>query len=78
MAPRRHVREPFDPLQRVIEGLQTEVVEQRRVVPVLNLLHKSRDPRVPGLALPRPVLEKIAHLNAERVLKLPAARGRGR
>jgi predicted TIM-barrel fold metal-dependent hydrolase len=26
--------------------------------------------RVPGLALPRPVLEKIAHRNAERVLKL--------
>ena len=26
--------------------------------------------RVPGLALPRPVLEKIGHLNAERVLKM--------
>ena len=26
--------------------------------------------RVPGLALPRPVLEKIGHLNAERVLRL--------
>lgn len=29
--------------------------------------------RVPGLALPRTVLEKIAHLNAERVLAIPAA-----
>ena len=29
--------------------------------------------RVPGLALPRPVLEKIGHLNAERVLGIPAA-----
>jgi predicted TIM-barrel fold metal-dependent hydrolase len=26
--------------------------------------------RVPGLALPRPVLEKLGHLNAERVLKM--------
>jgi predicted TIM-barrel fold metal-dependent hydrolase len=34
--------------------------------------------RVPGLALPRPVLEKIAHLNAERVLGLPAAGEAGR
>jgi predicted TIM-barrel fold metal-dependent hydrolase len=34
--------------------------------------------RVPGLALPRPVLEKIAHLNAERVLGLPAAGAAGR
>jgi predicted TIM-barrel fold metal-dependent hydrolase len=30
--------------------------------------------KTPGLALPRPVLEKIAHLNAERVLRLPPAR----
>jgi predicted TIM-barrel fold metal-dependent hydrolase len=29
--------------------------------------------RTPGLALPRPILEKIAHLNAERVLDLPPA-----
>jgi predicted TIM-barrel fold metal-dependent hydrolase len=29
--------------------------------------------RVPGLALPPPVLEKIGHLNAERVLGIPAA-----
>ena len=26
--------------------------------------------RVPGLALPRSVLEKLGHLNAERVLKM--------
>jgi hypothetical protein len=29
---------------------------------------------VNGLALPRSVLEKFAHLNAEQVLKLDAAR----